>query len=313
MNLRTKLIVVFAALALLPLAFACLLQYRAGAGAVESLLRERASERASRMARDVGHVLDVEESRLLELAREDAVRRYALEQSPRPAGADEPTPPGGSANPSVREAAAAPIEGPFETYVKHNGGYVQSVTFLDANRQPVFRLYRPDGGGQFVRQTSDFVNSHARHEQGVWAARTAAPLRSPLSEEQYGTALRVTVPVFDPAAAETGGTPAGALVAEVGLGQVVKAGETSEGEGAPAGPPRRPVVALDNGRDTVVYHTNGALTHRPASDAMAYFKEVAAQMRAGGSGSAFYDTAEGETQLAAFQQVKGLNLSVAAA
>ena len=313
MNLRTKLIAVFAALALLPLAVVCLLQYRAGAEAVESLLRERASERASRMARDVGHLLNVQELRLRDLAREEAVRRYALEHAPRPAGANEPAPPGGSANPSVREAAAAPIEGLFDNYAKLNGKYLEAVTFLDAKGQPVFRLHRPDGGdGEFVKQTSDFVSSHSRHEPGVWDARTAAPLRSPLSEEPYGTALRVTAPVFDLAAAEAGSAPAGAVVAEVRLGEVVReTGEPAEDEGSPAGPSRRSVVALDNEGDKVVYHTSSAFTHQSVG-AMAYFKEVAAQMKRGGSGSDFYDTAEGETQLAAFRQVKDLNLSVAA-
>ena len=59
-NLRTKLIVVFVAAALVPLAVVCLLQYRAGAGAVESLLSERAAERASRVASDVEHILSVQ-------------------------------------------------------------------------------------------------------------------------------------------------------------------------------------------------------------------------------------------------------------
>ena len=73
MNLRIKLLAVFAALALVPLAVVCLLQYRAGVAAVEALLRERADERVTRVASDVRHVLSVQESRLLELARADAV------------------------------------------------------------------------------------------------------------------------------------------------------------------------------------------------------------------------------------------------
>jgi signal transduction histidine kinase len=297
-NLRTKLIVVFAALALVPLAAVCLLQYRAGAGAVESLLRERATERASRMARDVGHVLSVQELRLLELARNEAVRRYALERA---------QPPG--AMPMFEPAPAALVKELFEAYAGLNIEYIQAVTFIDSNRQAVFRLNRSADGKRFDVQTTDLVRSHARHEEGVWRARTDAVLRSPLSEEPYAV-LRLTAPVFD--SAEDGRAPVGAVVAEVRLGEVVReAGETSETEGSQAGPARRSVVALDNVSDTVVYHTNGALTHQTVS-AMPYFMEFAARMKAGGSGSGFYDTAEGETQLAAFRQVKDLNLSVAA-
>src|SRR5215204_7346718 len=98
-----------------------------------------------RMARDVNHVLSVQELRLLELARADAVRRYALEHAPRPAAAPGTAPEpaaANSANPAVREAAAAPIEEAFATYFKLNLGYLQAVTILDSNRQPVFRLNR---------------------------------------------------------------------------------------------------------------------------------------------------------------------------
>ena len=296
-NLRTKLIVVFAALALVPLAVVCLLQYRAGAGAVESLLRERADERASRMARDVVHVLSVQEARLLKLTRNDAVRRYALEHAPRP---------------DVEPGAS--IKEPFEAYAGHNLEYLKAVTYLDGNHQAVFRLNRTADGKGFTVQTTDILPSQARHEEGVWGERTARVLRSPLSEEHYETVLRLTAPVFDPAAPEGGAAPSGAIVAEVTLGEVVgEAGETySETEGAASSHTRRTVVALDNKGDKVVYHTNSALKHRSASGLMPYFAELAARMKAGGSGSGFYDTPEGGRQLASFRQVDGLDLSVAA-
>ncbi|MBV9924385.1 MAG: HAMP domain-containing protein [Acidobacteria bacterium] len=301
MNLRTKRIIVFVSLALVPLAFVCLLQYRAGAGAVESALRERAAERAARMARDVTRVLSIQEGRLLELARSEAVRRYALEHAPA-AGAQTSNGPAPSPAASVEEA--------FRAYAAPNLNHIQALTFIDGNRQAVFRLNRSPDGKSFVAQTTDLVVGHARHEEGVWAERKPEVLRSPLSEESYGAALRVTAPVYAPAVVEGEAAPAGAVVAEVRLGEVIsEAGEaldTSEGSA------RRPVVALDNAADNVVYHTNGAFTHQTASGTMPYFAEVAARMKAGGSGSGLYDTAERGTQLAAFQQVDGLSLSVAA-
>lgn len=299
MNLRTKLIVIFAALALVPLAVVCLLQYRAGAGAVESLLSERAAERASRMARDVGHVLSVQKTHLHELTGADAVRRYALEHAPRP-----------NAAPAAEPVSVVEI---FGDYFKHNIPYIQAVTFINSNKQALIRLDRSADGKGYTVQTTDLLSSHARHEESVWAARTSEVLSSPMSEESYGAVLRLTAPVFDPAAAEGGAAPAGAIVAEVRLGEVVReAGEASMTEGPAAGLVRRSVVALDNMGDTVVYHTNGALMHRSASNAMLDFAEVATRMKAGGSGSGFYEATEGGTQLAAFRQVEGLNLSVAA-
>jgi signal transduction histidine kinase len=306
-NLRTKLVVVFAALAFLPLAAVTLLAYRAGAVAVESALGVRASDRAARMAHDVEHVLDVQESRLLKLASDAPVREYAREHARQDADAAAPEPPARSANPAVREAAASPVEGLFKTYTGNNVEYLQAVTFIDRSGRATLRLNRSEDGKAFAVQTADFISSQTRHDERVWGARAATPLRSPVGEEGYGASLRVTVPVFSPEVAEEGGTPAGALVAELSLGDVVK-----EAGGAFAAAPRRSVVVLDNAGGKVVYHTNGALSHEDASKAMPYFSEVERRMRAGESGAGFYDAPEGGRSLAAFRQAGDLNLSVAA-
>ena len=319
MNLRTKLIVVFAALGFLPLAAVCLLSYRAGAGAVESLLRERVADRASRTARGVGHVLSVQEKRLLELAEAESVRRYAAaRRAPGPGVQAAPTSsPLPSANAAVREAEAFAVAEPFKAYAAHNGEYLQSVTFFDASGQPTFSLNRAEGGQGFVEQTKDFVSSKARYDEQVWQARASKALRSEVSEEAYGAALRLTAPVFGPAAAEEGGAPAGAVVAELRLSDLVReADETSAGVGAEsaaagAAVPRS-LVALDNATGKIVYHTSDELNHRPVSDAMPYFEGLAARMRKGESGSDFYDAREGGRGLAAFDQTGELKLSVAA-
>ncbi|MFN2414970.1 MAG: ATP-binding protein [Pyrinomonadaceae bacterium] len=119
---------------------------------------------------------------------------------------------------------------------------------------------------------------------------------------------------------EEGGTPAGAVVAELRLGDVVgEAGKAFAAEARPdgegAGAPeqaRRVVVALDNAGGQVVYHTNGALSHQTASKVMPYFSAVEKRMRDGESGADFYDAPDGGLSLAAFRQAAGLNLSVAA-
>lgn len=305
-NLRTKLVVVFAALAFLPLAAVTLLAYRAGAGAVEAALGVRASDRAARMAHDVEHVLGVQESRLRKLASAAPVREYASEHARRDADAAS-EPPARSANPAVREASASPVEELFKTYAGNNLEYLQAVTFIDRSRHATLRLNRSEDGKGFTVQTADFVNSQTRHEEGVWDERAAKPFRSQVEEEGYGAALRVTMPVFSPEVVEEGGTPVGALVAELRLGDVVR-----EAGGAFEAGPSRSVVALDNAGGKVVYHTNGALSHDSASKLMPYFSAVEKRMRAGESGVEFYDALEGGQSLAAFRQAGGLKLSVAA-
>lgn len=286
-TLRTKLIAVFAALAFLPLVALSLFQYRAAASSVESVLRERAAARASRMQRAVEHVLKVQEGRLLKLADSEPLRAK-----------------GCGSRADVPDAVAVTLD----TYTREHGDYLQSVTCLAAGGRPALLFKRPDAGAGFILQTDNFITNQMRYDEGVWRQSDPRPLRSPVSEEFYGTALRVTVPIR---AAAEGGTAipvAAALVAEIRLGDVLR---EADDEDAPDGPARPQIVVLDNKADKVVYHTSGGLNHQSVSAAMPYFP-AATRMKDGGSGFDFYDTREGGRRLAYFRQADGLGLSLAA-
>ena len=292
MNLRTKLIVVFAALAFLPLLAVSLLQYRAGSSAVEALLRESAEHRATHVSRRAERIIRGHEARLLELAASEPLRRYAHERRAAPAG-------GGPAGPPAEL---------FRAYAEKNGEYLQAVTLLDASGGPLLRAERAEGGRGFNVQTSDIGGRQARHDEGVRALREAKALRSQVGGEPYGFALRVTAPVFGPEPAGADGGPAGAVVAEIKLGDVLREADQPD----IADSPSQSVIALDNATDTVVYHTSGGLSHQTASALMPYFAGLAARMRAGESGFGFYDPPEGGRRLASFRQAEGLNISLAA-
>ena len=306
-NLRTKLVVVFAALSFVPLVAVTLLVYRAGAGAVEAALRGRASDRASRMARDVGHVIYVQDVRLREVAAAALVREYAREHARREADEAAPEPAAPPAKPAERGEAAPPVEELLKAYAESNIEYLQAVTLIDRPGRATLRLNRSDDGKGFTVQRTHFIKSQTRHDEHVWETRSAKPLRSQVSEEGHGAVLRLTAPVFSPGVAEEGGTPSCALLAELRLGDVVKnAGDAFVPEA------RRGVLALGNAGGVVVYHTSGALSHQAASEAMPYFSAVEARMRGGESGEDFYDAPEGGRSLAAFRQARDLDLSVAA-
>lgn len=76
---------------------------------------------------------------------------------------------------------------------------------------------------------------------------------------------------------------------------------------------RHPLVAINNETGTIVYHSNDALKHQPVATAMPYFRDVAARMAAGQSGSATYEAPGRHEWVVAFKQVNGLPLSVAVA
>jgi signal transduction histidine kinase len=208
------------------------------------------------------------------------------------------------------DAAGGAVSELFGAYTRDNGEYLQAVTCISAPGRVVFQLKRPDMGSGFVLQTENFVTNQVRYEEGVWGLNVARALRSRVSEESYGAALRVTAPVFGAQAADgSGGGVAAALVAEIRLGDVLR---EADDEDAPDGPARASVVVLDNAADMVVYHTSGALNHQYVSAAMPYFSDIASRMKAGGSGFDFYDAPEGGRRLAYFRQAEGLGLSLAA-
>jgi signal transduction histidine kinase len=322
-TLGTKLAVIFVALGLVPLLALGALNYRGGVGAVESLLRERASERASRVARKAARILGAQESRLVRLSRSDSLADYVRDTRP-PASSGFPLPAaaqvGGPGAPPPSKApvitAGTPavpesVRAHFKAFFGDNREYLQSVTCVDRAGSPVFRLSREGDDVNF--QTDSFMPGDSRHEQKVWGLREEKPLRSPVFNEGNGAALRLTVPV----GVSNSAAPVAALVAEVGLGDVLREADEAESPddvagGRAEGQQRRSLVAIDNASDEVVYHTNDAYGHRKASDAMPYFTPLASRMRAGGEGFDFYDEQDGGRSLAAFRQLEGLGLSVAA-
>ena len=318
MNLRTKLVIVFVALALVPLLVVSTLNYRSGVGSVESLLRERALGRAARMTSRMERVLDSQEARLVELSKADSLRAYVKDSQMGGAGLAAA---GVGATRLVKPAVPDTVRAHFVAYFRNNRERLQSVTCLDPAGGPLFRISPPRVGyDEDVNfQTSDIPSSDVRYDKSVWGLQGAQALRSSISEEPFGAALYVTVPVVEPSGS-TELRPLGALVAAVRLEGVISdaADAESPADASAVVAPgttrdaRSETVALDNANDTVVYHTNTAFNHQAASAVLPYLAPVAAPMKSGAEGVEFYDAPDGDRRLAAFRQARGLGLSLAA-
>lgn len=315
MSLRTKLLLVFAVLGLVPLLVVNLLSYRSGLGAVETTLRASTDERAARTTRRIDRALAVQGSRLVGLLKSDSLRDYVRASLAARSG---------GAGAKVASAAHVPddVHALFRIYLRNNPGYLRSVTCLDPSGTPLFRASwkEDEQGGDVVFQTTDFLSGEVIYDPHVWEIKNAGALRSHVSEGPSGAVVRLTAPVAEPG--DSASVPhriAAAAVAEVGLEEIIKEDERrpeAKPAGASAGTTTSTsseiVVALDNATDMVVYDTNGVLSHQPSSSVLPYFKGVAARMRSGAEGFDFYDAPDGDRWLAAFRQVEGLNLSVAA-
>jgi signal transduction histidine kinase len=327
-TLGTKLAVIFATLGLAPLLALSAVNYSSGVGAVDGLLRERASERASRVGRKTVRILDAQETRLGSLSRGESLVSYV--RGSRPAGdASQPAasaaqPRGGAsrATPSSLPVATLILEPPavpetvsahFNDFFRNNHEYLQAVTCLNRSGTPLFRLSWKDNDVFF--QTTNFMAAESAHDPSVWNLTSPKALRSSIGKAAYGASLLITAPVLE--SSDGGAHAIGALVAEVRLSDVLKEADEADSPEVVAlaraeGRSGRSLVAIDNATDVVVYHTNSTYSHRPAADAMPYFAGVSSRMRSGGEGFDFYEEQDGGQRLAAFRQIEGVGLSLAA-
>ena len=253
MNLRTKLLLIFVALALVPLVALSAFSYWSGLRSVDGLVREASEERASLIARRVENLLDSQEKRLTLLARVSLLRDYVRDsQQPAPVGAQPLDAP--AAGPQV------PLE-PFDFFYKANRAYIESITILDAAGRPLFRLSGGDNG-EVIFQTNNIAAGSLRYDKSVWGLTSARLLRSPLAHEgMHGSILSTTIPIFVGA---EGSPPSGALVAEIKMKEILgdaalaatqPASASAIGEAAPSS--RRHVIfAIDNDNGRIIYHTD---------------------------------------------------------
>jgi signal transduction histidine kinase len=307
-TLGAKIALIFAAFGLAPLLALSAINYRSGVGSVESILRERASERVSRVGRKVVRILDEQDKRLLKLSQSDALAAYVRDSQ-------------GNAPDPAQSNMPDVVHAHFTAFFENNRDYLQEVTCLDSSGNTVFRAVRENDGVNFhLKDSKDFAAAKPAHDLGVWNLKSPKALRSPVKNATYGASLLVTAPVLYSSGDGGDARAIGAVVTELRLGDVVReadeadpqeesaAARTGDAQGQ-----RRSLVAIDNATDDVVYHTNGAYNHTNATGAMPYFASVASRMRSGGEGFDFYEEQDGGRRLAAFRQVEGLGVSLAAA
>ncbi|MFL6285094.1 MAG: ATP-binding protein [Pyrinomonadaceae bacterium] len=309
MTLGAKIALIFAAFGLAPLLALSAVNYRSGVGAVETALRERASERVSRVGRKVVRILKEQDARLIKLSQSESLAAYvrdSQEHAPDPAQPNMP----------------AEVSAHFTAFFRNNRDYLQEVTCLDGSGNTVFRADWENNDVKFhLKDSKDFAAAKPAHNPGVWNLKSPKALHLPVKNASYGASLLVTAPVLQASGDGGEARAIGAVVTELRLGDVVReADEADPPEETAATAPtrdaqgqRRSLVAIDNATDDVVYHTNGAYNHMNATSAMPYFAPVASRMRSGSEGLDFYEEQDGGRRLAAFGQVEDLGVSLAAA
>ncbi|HEY0384991.1 MAG TPA: HAMP domain-containing protein, partial [Pyrinomonadaceae bacterium] len=329
MGIRSKLFLVFFTCGIIPMLVFVIANYLNGTRAVEDLLRQNVEREASALASNIETALRDRESALTALSRSDLLRNYlhatvnqtsgaGAGQSPSavsggaraqpvatPSPAFKASDGGGEAIPSdVRAAVEAILSGGRNDYA--------ALACLGTDGRPLFRVesvQREAGGAGLRYQTKDFLANSVAPDARVWTTAEQTPLRSTLSQQSFGAAVRYTIPVFTNAV--NAQAERGALVVDVKLSALCK---SAIGGFAATLPQPRLFVVLDGGGGVVCY-TNEAQLYQPVMSVMPpSFKAVADAMLKGESGQKFFDSLDGDRWLAGYQPIRtiGLSLGVAA-
>ena len=302
MGIRPKFLIIFVALGVVPFIALSVINYLNGLRSVEAQLRSEVERDASAVAHDVETRLREREETLVSLARSPILREYVRSATQQP---------------SLAEGVPNDLQAEVRVFLQSNPKYHVAVSCLSTARQPLFRAelskVREEASVRF--QTQDFLLNNFAADERVWVASEKTPLKSALTRESYGAALRYTIPVFiEP---ESASAVRGALIVDLRLDALLddaaSVADSTSTSARDSKPSPRLVVMLDP-EGNVVYHTNDALKYQTVETAMPpSFKPIRDAMKGGQSGWQYYDSAEGDRWLAAYQRVAPLDLSLVVA
>jgi signal transduction histidine kinase len=323
MNLRAKLFPALVAACVALLVLLCFTQYRRSLRAAQESLRADTEWRAAQLARLVEKERRARADEIFELATSQPlddffVRLGIPESAPaRRAAATAAQPlPGAATELNLSNDLLSHVRSFF---ARHGEVYTAVTLVTGAGDRIVARIEPPRVAGETpVVKTGEFVLS-GNGLKGVLSDSKSPP--SGAGEAEHGNAKwaitsRGALACAAPVVWEREG-PIGTLVAELKPDALVALAAEgladAGGARAQGGDGRAPlfqIVALD-GAGRIVYHTLPAFHFQTVAGAMPYFNTVASEMTAARRGETFFDGAEGERWLAAYEPVKGLDLSVA--
>ncbi len=325
MGTRSKILLLFLAVGVVPVVALSVINYRSGVRAIEARLRGEVEHEAQGIARDVSARLQEREDALLALARSPAIREYVRSEGKPQSittASSYQSQPGRSANTPVNLSLASSqpastselipkdVEGEVRAVIQSGQKYYVSVACLNVNRQPLFRAeLNKSGDALSVRfKTSGYLPENFDLDERVWTVGEQTPLRSDINRDSV---LRYSIPVF----IEAEGTSAqrGALIVELTLESLLNDAASNVVESA-SPPSSRLVVMLDRA-GYAVYHSNVTLKYQPIMMALTppSFKPIVDAMADGQSGWQFYKSLEGHDWIAAYQPLTPLELSIAVA
>jgi signal transduction histidine kinase len=335
MGTRSKVILLFFALGVVPVIALSVFNYLSGVRVIEARLLGEVERETRAIARDVNARLSEREDALTALARSPTLRNYVRGEGKQPtvaAASSNQSQSGRSATTPVNISAESPlqsqadgniskdVQGEIRAFIQSGQKYYLAVTCLDSEKRPLFRAESSKSANdtQVHFQTRDFLSESRRLDERVWSIGEQTPLRSGITLGNFGSIVRYTIPVFieEENAEKSTAARRGALIVELKLDALLSDAVNSiadlpQTQAAEAqSSPRIAVVVLDRA-GTAIYHSNDALIYQPVMTGMSpSFKPVMDAMNEGQSGWRFYESPGGDDWLAAYQPLAPLELSI---
>jgi signal transduction histidine kinase len=319
-GIRTRLFLIFTVFGIIPMVAMCAVIYSSGARAVESEMRRDLNDDANHFAREVESLISDRTELLKRLIASGEFKNFLARRD-----GDNPTKSVANGTPAKQDTSFPvpdELRRLIQVFFENGNGRFTALTLFGPSRDPILDI-RPrksatESSGHDLRfETRDFPKHLIKLDENVWGRTPGEDIPAVIVREPYGVMLRYSVPLISRDA--LGGVTQFALLFESAAGPMFEeAGQSqSEGQfGSKPGAQNRDTatnfIVLNRDR-MILFASNVALLFQSADTAMpATFGKVSSLMTSGNTGTSLYNATGGTTWVAAFNQIKGVDVSVAA-
>jgi signal transduction histidine kinase len=297
---RSRISLTFALSCVLPLLLLSGLNFFLHLKSSKSLLTEQVEDELAHATYDFDDLLRNRQRELNDVAASDALRKYiTAPQAPIVQV---------SGNDQISE-----VKDSLSQFLRDRRFYsAVAVVSPDRRLLSVAEFPRSEAKDEIVFHSKDLLSNQIRPDEAVWTTSEQQAQCTLVAQPELGKTLRCTTPIL---VWEEHPKARGALVADLKTDVLISS--IAPRSGVPffkresTSSQSVMVIALDDSGE-IVYHTNAALKHR-SENSMPYFREVAAAMIAGQSGTQLYRSADGDEWLAAYAPLPSTRLSLAVA
>jgi signal transduction histidine kinase len=188
--------------------------------------------------------------------------------------------------------------------------HFSSISLFDSGKRPLFVAERQsEANAPVIFQTSDFRSQQPQPDSRVWTTQAAEPISSAAASAPLGVHMTLTVGLPDKRDVRT---LQGAVVGDLNVARIFSAAAIGPSTSFVSNrePDRGTFIVLDRtGR--ILYHTNEALKHQPASESIPYFQPVAIHMLSNEQGQQTFTGPDGNEYAALYEHIQPMDVSVA--